>query len=161
MGLSDQNHQQTAGQLERQVSQKIQAFYRSRLGHQPSKITCQLFDAKLAIVIEDSVTQPEQLLAGEGQGELAERIRHDLDKVLRPQLIQLIEENLEVGVVDLMSDATLETGRTGMIVILDKTPDVRNPAAIPKVKRSRDGEANSNGRDVGDRTINPVSKEMS
>ena len=145
MNLSkNSSQQQTAGQLERQVSQKIQAFYRIQLGHQPSKIMCQLFDSKLAIVIEDSVTQPEQLLAEEGQSELAEQVRHDLDKVLRPQIIKLIEEALSVEVLDLMSDATLETGRTGMIAVLGDTPDVRNPTAIPKVRRSRGDESHPN-----------------
>lgn len=125
---------QTVGQLERQLSQKIQAFYRTHLGHQPSKVTCQIFDTKLAIILEDSVTRPEQLLANEGQLDLAEQVRHDLDRVLRPQLIELLEEILGLKVLDLMSDATLETGRMGIIAVLERTPDVRNPAAIPKVK---------------------------
>ncbi|MEL7420881.1 MAG: Na-translocating system protein MpsC family protein, partial [Cyanobacteria bacterium J06555_3] len=46
----------TCGQLERNLSQSIQAFYRQHLGHQPSKVTCQFFDSKLAIIIEDSIT---------------------------------------------------------------------------------------------------------
>ncbi|NEP20219.1 MAG: DUF2294 domain-containing protein, partial [Leptolyngbya sp. SIO4C1] len=117
-------------------SQKIQALYRSQLGHQPSKVTCQIFDSKLAIVLENSVTQPEQLLAEEGQVDLAERVRQDLDAALRPQLIALIKSIVGTEVVDLLSDATLDTGRTGIIAILSDTPDVRNPDAIPKVKRN-------------------------
>lgn len=57
----------TRGHLERALSQRIQALYRSKLGHQPSKVTCQL----------------------------------------------------NVSVVDLMSDATFKTGRTGIIVVID------------------------------------------
>ena len=141
MSLSQENTQQTAGQLERQVSQKVQAFYRSNLGHQPSRVTCQLFGAKLAIVLENSVTQPEQLLASEGQSELAEQVRSDLDKVLRPQLISLIEATVGVKVLDMMSDSTIETGRMGIIAVLEGTPDVRNPNAIPKVKRNQAGDS--------------------
>ena len=136
MESSDNIQRRTAGQLEREISQRIQSLYRSQLGHKPGKVTCQLFASKLAIVVEDSVTQPEQLLAEEGQTDLAEQVRSDLDKVLRSQLIQLVEDVLSVGVVDLLSDATLDTGRTGMVVVLDGTPEVRNPTAIPKVKRS-------------------------
>lgn len=33
-----------------------------------------------------------------------------------------------------MGDATLETGRSGVIVVLSSTPEVRNPDAIPKAK---------------------------
>jgi uncharacterized protein YbcI len=123
----------TRGQAERMLSQRIQALYRTQLGHQPGKITCQLFDEKLAIVIEDSVTQPEQLLAEEGRVELAEQVRSDLDSAIRPHLKALIEEILAVEVLDLLSDATLETGRTGMIVVLENPPQVRASTSNQKV----------------------------
>ena len=44
----------TIGQLERKLSQKIGALYREQLGHQIGKVTCQLLDTKLTIIIEDS-----------------------------------------------------------------------------------------------------------
>lgn len=118
----------TRGQVERTLSQRIQALYRSQLGHQPGKVTCQLFGEKLAVIIEDSVTQPEKLLAEEGREQLAEQVRTDLDHAIRPHLRALIEEVLGVAVLDLLSDATIETGRTGMIVVLEDAPDVRTPA---------------------------------
>ncbi|CAN5772162.1 hypothetical protein BH23CYA1_BH23CYA1_05130 [soil metagenome] len=127
--------QQTVGQLEREVSQKMQALYKKYLGHQPSKVTCQLFDEKLAIILEDSVTQPEQLLAQDGQLELAKQVRADLNQAIRPQVKALVESILKVEVLDLLSDATLKTGRTGIIVILSDTPAVRNPDAIPKARK--------------------------
>ncbi|MEO1590720.1 MAG: DUF2294 domain-containing protein [Cyanobacteria bacterium J06632_22] len=130
--------EKTVGQLERELSQRLQALYKDRLGQRPSKATCQLFDTKVAIVLEDSVTQPEQLLAEEGQQELAERVRDDLDQAMRPQIRQLIEAVLQVEVLDMLSDATLDTGRTGIIVVLSESPGVRNPEAIPKAKRSKD-----------------------
>lgn len=122
----------TRGQAERMLSQRIQSLYRMQLGHQPGKITCQLFEEKLAIVIEDSVTQPEQLLAEEGRIELAEQVRADLDSAIRPHLKALIEEILAVEVLDLLSDATLQTGRTGMIVVLENPPQVRASASSQK-----------------------------
>lgn len=131
----ESTEQQTVGQLERAVSQKMQALYRQYLGHQPSKVTCQLFDEKLAIVLEDSVTQPEQLLAKDGQLELAKQVRADLNQAIQPQVKALVESILKVEVLDLLSDATLRTGRTGIIVILSETPAVRNPDAIPKTKK--------------------------
>ncbi|VEP13893.1 conserved hypothetical protein [Hyella patelloides LEGE 07179] len=124
----------TRGQLERKLSQKIQAFYNRNLGHQPSKVTSQFFDAKLAVIIEDSITNAEQILVDEGQNDLAEKVRSNLDDAIQPELKQLIEEITQVKVVDILSDATLDTGRTGIIVVLSKTPKVRNPENIPKVK---------------------------
>lgn len=125
----------TRGQLERLLSQQLQALYREQLGHQPGKITCQLFDEKLAVIVENSITPPEQVLANNGQAELAEQVRTDLDKAIQPRLKALIEQVLGVTVLDILSDATLATGRTGIIAILDVTPEVRNPEAVPKIKK--------------------------
>ncbi|MGB5960230.1 MAG: DUF2294 domain-containing protein [Coleofasciculaceae cyanobacterium] len=133
--MTQESSTPTRGQLERLLSQKLQALYRAKLGHQPGKVTCQLFDEKLAIIVENSITPPEQVLANNGQTELAEQVRTDLEKAIQPQLKALIEEVLGVAVLDLLSDATLETGRTGIIAVLDVTPEVRNPDAVPKVKK--------------------------
>lgn len=118
----------TRGQLERTLSQQIQALYRTQLEHQPSKVTCQIFDEKIAIILEDSITQPEQLLFNTGQEELAEQVRSELDEAIEPQLKALIEQVVGVPVIDLLSDAKLETGRTATIAILAATPQVRNPS---------------------------------
>lgn len=118
----------TRGQLERTLSQQIQALYRTQLEHQPSKVTCQIFDEKIAIILEDSITQPEQLLFNTGQEELAEQVHSELDEAIQPQLKALIEQVVGVPVIDLLSDAKLETGRTATIAILAKTPQVRNPS---------------------------------
>lgn len=124
----------TCGQLERNLCQAIQAFYRQHLGHQPSKVTCQFFDSKLAIIIEDSITNAEQILVDEGKSDLAKKVRSNLDDAIQPELKGLIEKIAEVGVIDILSDATLNTGRTGIIAVLSHTPQVRNPENIPKVK---------------------------
>lgn len=116
----------TRGQIERTLSQRIQALYRTQLEHQPSKVTCQLFDEKIAVILEDSITQPEQLLVSQGQEELAEKVRAELDQALQPQLKTLIEEVVGVDVVDILSNAKLETGRTATVVILANSPPVRN-----------------------------------
>lgn len=126
----------TRGQLERRLSQQIQALYRQYLGHQPSKVICQLFDDTLAIVVEDAITLPEQRLVESDGDSLAETVHTMLDESIRPQLQEAIEAILGVAVIDLLSDATLETGRVGAIAVLSEPPQVRNPQAVPKVKRS-------------------------
>lgn len=125
---------QTVGQLEREISQRLQAFYREQLGQQPSRVTCQLFNSTLAIVLEGAVTSPEQLLERHGQIELAETVNSAISNVIQPQLIQLLESILGVNVVDLLSDTTVETGRRGILAILSESPKVRNPDALPKFK---------------------------
>ncbi|MBE9041954.1 DUF2294 domain-containing protein [Oscillatoriales cyanobacterium LEGE 11467] len=117
--------QLTRGQIERTLSQRIQALYRERLGHQPSKVTCELFDEKLTILLENSITPAEQLLLEEGKEESVEHLRSDLDEVIQPYIKTTIEEVLGISVLDLLSDATLETGRMGLIVILESAPSFR------------------------------------
>lgn len=116
----------TRGQLERTLSQRIQALYRTQLEHQPSRVTCQIFEEKIAIILEDSITKPEKILVNSGEQELAEQVRSELDSAIRPQLKALIEEVVGVAVIDLLSNAKLETGRTATVVILAEMPQIRN-----------------------------------
>lgn len=133
--MTQESSKPTRGQLERLLSQRLQALYRDQLGHQPGKVTCQIFDEKVALILEDSITPPEQLLADRGQSDLAQQVRSELDEAIKPGLKSLIEDVLGVCVLDLLSDATLETGRTGIIAVLEVSPEVRNPEAVPKLKK--------------------------
>jgi uncharacterized protein YbcI len=137
----------TRGQIERTLSQRIQAFYREQLGHQPSKVTCQLSDSNLMIVIENSITPPEQLLAQFGRIELAEQVRSDIDDAMQPQLKEIIKEILNVDVLELLSDATLETGRTGIIGVLSDSPTFRNPSGISRMRKREPGSRNDHEQD--------------
>lgn len=121
----------TQAQAERDLSHRIQALYRDQLGHRPGRVKCQLLEEKLVIVIDDSITKPEQILTQEGQLALAAQVRSQLDEALHVQLKVIIEEVLAVPVLDLLSDATLETGRTGMIAILTSFPNVRVSSSAP------------------------------
>jgi uncharacterized protein YbcI len=113
----------TRGQLERTLSQHFQKLYRDSLGHTPGKVICQLFNNKLTIIIEDSLTQPEQLLLENSETQRVEALHSDLAKIVRPRLMKLVEEALGVKVIDWMSDTTLETGRTGLVVVLSDSPE--------------------------------------
>jgi uncharacterized protein YbcI len=116
----------TRGQLERTLSQRIQALYRTQLEHRPSQVFCQMFDEKIAIILEDVVTQPEQLLVESGKEELGEKVRQELDRALQPQLKDLIEEVVGVEVLDILSNTKIDTGRTATVAILASLPSLRN-----------------------------------
>lgn len=135
----------TKGQLERTLSQRILAFYRQHLGHQPSKVACQIFDNKLVIIIEDSITTAEKVLVSEGQAELVKEVRSKLEAATNPLLRELIEEIVQVEVTDLLSDATLETRRTGIVAVLAVPPKVRSTDRVrAKAKRQPCQDAVSN-----------------
>lgn len=125
----------TVGQLERKLSQKLQALYKEKLGHRPSQIICKLFDQKVVIVIEDSITPAEQLLVASGDDRFVEQVRSNLDEAIAPYIRETIEQILEVTVEDLLSDATIETGRTAIVAVLGDTPVTRNIEVVPKGKK--------------------------
>jgi uncharacterized protein YbcI len=141
----------TRGQLERSLSQRIQALYREQLGHRTGRVTCQIFGEQVAIVIENSITQPEQMLAQAEQNDLATEVRTGLENAIQPQLISLIEEIAGVTVVDLLSDATLESGRTGIIAVLDNVPTVR--CSSPKKSQDSSFDPDSNGAQTDEAQI--------
>jgi uncharacterized protein YbcI len=120
----------TQGQLQRSLAQQFQRLYRQQLNHSPGKITCQILEEKLLLVIEDSVTKPEQLLVQQGEAELAEQVRDDLSIALRPQIIEITETVLGRTVVDMLTDATLSTGRTSIVIILADSPAMRPPTKV-------------------------------
>jgi uncharacterized protein YbcI len=112
----------TRGQLERTLSQQFQKLYKEQLGHSTGKVSCRLFDNKLMVIVEGSLTQPEQLLLENGSSQQVEVLHTDLAQVVRPQLVDLVENTLGLKVIDLLSDTTLETARTGLVVILSDRP---------------------------------------
>lgn len=116
----------TRGQLERTLSQRIQALYRQHLGHRLQDVKCQIFDQKIVILIEQSITALEQLLANSGRAELVAEVHSNVDKAIEPHVKELIEAVVGVPVIDLLSDTTLATERTGIIAVLSDVPPMRN-----------------------------------
>lgn len=128
----------TGGQLERNLSQKIQKLYRQELEHNPGKITCQLFGNKLAVVIEDALTAVEKTLVNLlEETKTAEQLNSVINDTIKTKLRTLIEDTLTVKVDDIIFDSTLTTNRTGAIATLDRSPQVRDPESIPKNKYSK------------------------
>ncbi|MDX2098469.1 MAG: DUF2294 domain-containing protein [Leptolyngbyaceae cyanobacterium bins.59] len=122
----------TRGELERALCQRIQTLYREQLGHQPGKISCCISEQQIAIVIENAMTPPEQILVSQGKEALVEAVRSGLDQAIRPQLQQLIQDIVHLEVTDVLSDATLETGRTGTIAILSGAVQLRESSSRRK-----------------------------
>jgi uncharacterized protein YbcI len=129
----------TRRQLEQMLSDRIQVRYRTHLEHQPAKVVCQIFDNKIAIVLEDAVTRPVQFLVEQGKSELAQKMRSNIHKALEPQLKELIEQVVSIAVVDLLSDAKLESGRTGAIAVLAAAPQFEDQNQSRPESPSADG----------------------
>lgn len=112
------------------LSQRIKALYEQQLQHQLDEINFKLSEKNLIIIMEGTLTKPEQILVERDRVELAQQMRTVLNKVIQPQIRQVIEEVMDVTVVDFLSDTTTETGRTGAIAVFGFKP---NPKALSLV----------------------------
>lgn len=115
----------TRGQLERQLSQTLQSLYRQQFGHLLHKVTCHLFADKVAIVAEGSITNLEEILFGHSKVDLARSIRMAISEAFTAQVKQAVSQILEVGIIDIIADSTIETGYIGIIIFLDSAPEIR------------------------------------
>jgi uncharacterized protein YbcI len=127
----------TRGQLERNLTQRIQGFYLDQFGRRPERVTCQFFDEKLAIAIEKMVSPTERLLLENERYDYARELRSQLDIYIKPRLQKLLEEIIETGILVLLIDTNLEAEVSGIIAVLASPPPVRDPDTIPKVKKEK------------------------
>lgn len=115
---------QTQEQLEQKLLECIPQVYLKILGHQPQQISCKLIDKNLTIIIEDSITQPEQLLVESGKQELAQQVRDNIHSAFEPYLKSTIEEVTGISLTDLISKTSLDTGRTSIVAIFAHVPNL-------------------------------------
>lgn len=130
----DTNSFPTAGQLEREISQKIRSLYRNQFGHQPSRVECHLLSNKLVISLEDVITPIEKLLVEANSSNLVAQVRNFIDETIKPKIQELVEEISHVSVINCLYDTAIETGYAGAIVILANPPQIR--------RRSRNRSSN-------------------
>ncbi len=124
--MEDKTSKPTYGQLEQNLSQRIQVLYLNHLGHEPNKVSCQLLDKTLTIIVENPITQLEMFLAASGKQETAEELRVNIHKAFQPLLKALIEEVVGTSVTDLLGNSNFQTSRTSVIAILATTPQVHD-----------------------------------
>ena len=116
----------TIGQLERELSQKISALYRTQFGHQVSKVDCHLFDNKLIVFFEDVITPVEQVLIETESLQLLSQVRAFLDRSIQPKLENLIKEIIKVEISKCIYNTAIEAESAIAIIILVSSPQVRS-----------------------------------
>ncbi|MBE9118467.1 DUF2294 domain-containing protein [Lusitaniella coriacea LEGE 07157] len=105
--------------MKTRLTERIQGLYEQQLQHQLHEVSYKLSDKTLVIVMEGTLTKPEQILMARDRAELAQQVRTVLNSALKPQICQLVEEVMDVRVIDFLSDTTISTGRTGAIAIFE------------------------------------------
>jgi uncharacterized protein YbcI len=124
------NNVPSRGEMERSLSQSIQAFYRDQLSCRVGKISCHILGNQVAIVIENSVTSLEKILNNSEDQNFVRDLRDRIDYIVKSELVVKIKHNLGVEVIDLTIDTTLEHNFTGILALLNEMPQIR------KTKRS-------------------------
>lgn len=125
MSINDKSLYPTAGQLERDMSQKVRSMYRKQFGHQPSKVECHLLGNKLMISLEGVITPIEKFLVEGESIHLVQQVRSCIDETVKPKIQELVEEIFQVGVINCLYDTAISTGCAGAILILADTPQTR------------------------------------
>lgn len=152
----------TCGQIERDLSQRIQKLYRELLGHSPRKVTCKLFDRSLAVVVEDSLTVLQKTLTEENKLDgAAKYVNSAIDEVIKSKLKIAVEEILGIEVHDILFDSSVKIQQSGAIVILTKPPLVRSRELIPKANRDRSKDKRIEGESSLANGNSPVSATQS
>jgi uncharacterized protein YbcI len=105
--------------LETLLSQKIKIIYQENLEQQIDDVYYRLFDRTLIVVIEGTVTPPEILLEKKDRSDIAKQVREIIDRLLQPQIKNIIEEVIDVTVTDFICDTTIKSNCTGAIVIFE------------------------------------------
>jgi uncharacterized protein YbcI len=121
----NQNCYPTVGQLERDISQKINTLHHNELGHRASKINCHLFDKKIIILCEDVITPIEKILLEASSLHLIHQVRRFLDSAIKIKIEELIETIVQVKVNNCIYNTTIETASSVGIVMLANSPQVR------------------------------------
>ena len=116
----------TRGEMERSLSQYIQAFYRNQLGCKTRKVSCHILQNKVAIAIENSLTPVEKLLDNYNDSEFTKDLRNRIDAIVKKQLPSGMEDILSVKITDLTIDTTLNHSFTGIVALLAEAPMVRH-----------------------------------
>ncbi|MGF1488619.1 MAG: DUF2294 domain-containing protein [Prochloraceae cyanobacterium] len=104
--------------LQNQISQIIKDIYSKELGHQVKEVKVKLRNSNLIIIVEGTVTKPEQLLSQTQNRKLAKQVRKFIDDVIQPQIKNSLEEAIEVKILDYLSDTVIDSNITGAIAIL-------------------------------------------
>ena len=112
-------------EVQREILRLLTTWYAKNLGVEPTNITLTLLENQMTLLIEDSQTLVEKLLRANLSRDLNVFFQASLSNAIKMPLRLIIEKVLvDVKVLEIFSERSLQTNRTGAIVILDKVPTI-------------------------------------
>lgn len=73
----------TIGEMERGISQSIQAFYRNKLGCRVEKVDCHIVNKQVSTTIQNPITPVEKLLYLHAEGQFISELRDRIDRIVK------------------------------------------------------------------------------
>ncbi len=125
----------TRGEMERNLSQSVQAFYRNQLGCRTDKVSCHILNNQVAIAIENPITPVEKLLNNTGDHQFINDLRDRADTLVKQELLSQMQTVLGVEVMALTIDTALDNNLTGVIALLAQKPAIRDAKRNSKSKK--------------------------
>ncbi len=125
----------TRGEMERNLSQSVQAFYRNQLGCRTDKVSCHILNNQVAIAIENPITPIEKLLNNTGDERFINDLRDRIDTLVKQELLSQLKTVLGVEVMALTIDTALDNNLTGVIALLAQKPAIRDAKRNSKSKK--------------------------
>jgi uncharacterized protein YbcI len=122
----------TCAQIERTITQQLQAFFREYVGQRPSKVICQILSHGVVVILHDTLAPAERTLLDADRTESAKQLRSELHELLKPRIKELLEPIVASPVTAVLVDSDLDTGISTLTAILENLPQVRDPESIPK-----------------------------
>ena len=125
----------TRGEMERNLSQSVQAFYRNQLGCRTDKVSCHILNNQVAIAIKNPITPVEKLLNNTGDREFINDLRDRIDTLVKQELLSQLKTVLGGEVIALTIDTALDNNLTGVIALLAQKPAIRDAKRNSKSKK--------------------------
>lgn len=123
MGYVDpQPTQQGSGELNAAVARAVVYRWTRSVGRGPTKAYAFSRGSVLVVVMEDTLTRPEQALVADGRTDTVLQWRRDLHEVMRTDLAATVEELTGARVLAALSDTSIDPDVAAEVFVLDRTP---------------------------------------
>jgi uncharacterized protein YbcI len=126
---------QGSGELNAAVARAVVYRWTRYVGRGPTKAYAFSRGSVLVVIMEDTLTRPEQALVDDGRIDAVLQWRRDLHEVMRSDLATTVEELTGARVVAALSDTSVDPDVAAEVFVLDRTRGV--PADRPPGSSSR------------------------
>jgi uncharacterized protein YbcI len=100
-------------------------------GRGPTKAKTIINDNLVTIVLADTLARGERKLVEQGHSDRVLQLRHDYQNIMRADLVEIVERNLERKVIAFMSQNHIDPDLAVELFVLEPTPEEHSGAGAP------------------------------